>query len=161
MATPPPKKPDSGEKPKPKATSPAGPPAAKQPPPDAGPLPPMPAPHGGGPAPMDPLAAMLAAPAGPSPLPIGGSLPGPDEMAGADGSPLMQALISAMSPPPGAGVPVLNAPPQGGDPTMGVQGLLQLLALGDAGAGGPMGGVTPGGSGVPMDMSNPGLMVGY
>jgi hypothetical protein len=105
------------------------------------------------------------APMGPGGLPIGGSMPqaeGPDgapsDMGGSD---LLQALAGAIG---GGGDPYatgpfptsLNVGTQ--DPNMGLEQMLQALALAQMGVGGQPG---AGGSGVPFDQSGGmGQMIG-
>lgn len=130
---------------------------------------------------MDPTAAMmggmgdishLAPPAPPAPaapmgeggLPIGGNLPSSDPMMSPEmeGSGLFQALNQGLDPyasPPG-GHGVLD--PMGGQ-GMGLDQLLQLLAMSRAGLGGgagagQMNAMNP--SGQMNDMANPGQMIG-
>jgi hypothetical protein len=101
-------------------------------------------------------------------MPVGGSMPpiGPGEDGGMDGSGLLQALHGALS---GAGGdPYGVAPPQPGigfqgigtgDPNMGLEQMLQLLALGQQGVGGGPG---VGASGLDVGpFGNVGQMAGY
>ncbi len=95
---------------------------------------------------------------GPGGLPIGGSMPEVDPLYSPDmnGSPLLQALHGAVGYDAG---PEGHADLQGmgtGDPNMGLEQLIQMIAMSRAGVGG---GVPPGGSGVPFDRGNPGIMV--
>jgi hypothetical protein len=122
----------------------------------------MPRPGGG----MDPMAAMLNGlppMAGPSPAgPPGGSPMGSDPGfdPALDGSALMKSLNLSLSDPYAAG-------PQGygdlsgmgtGDPSMGLEQLLQLLALGQMGVGGSPGSPPPGSSGLMPDPGSAGMM---
>ncbi|MDR3635694.1 MAG: hypothetical protein P4L84_17965 [Isosphaeraceae bacterium] len=115
---------------------------------------------------MDPIAAMLGGlggagppaaggpqgpPMGPDGFPIGGSLPPPDPSGGDEmgGSSLLQALAGAMggdqyTQPPGAPDTMFQGIGQG-DPNMGIEQLLSMLALGQMGVGG---GPSPASSGV-------------
>ncbi len=112
---------------------------------------------------MDPMAAMLMGlgpamppvaqgpPTGPNGLPVGGTMPGPADMDGVGGSPLLAALFGSA----GQG-PVLGGVGTG-DPSMGLDVMLQMLALANAGVGGG-----PGSSGLdPGPMGNVGQMLGY
>jgi hypothetical protein len=125
--------------------------------------------HGLGPDPLgmgQPTPAPPGPPLGPDGLPPGGSLPGglaaqesADPTMG--GSDLLQALTAAVQagdPYGTTGVPTsLNIGPQ--DPNMGIEQMLQLLALGQMGVGGgpaPM----PGGSGLDLPPNLMGQMVG-
>jgi hypothetical protein len=148
-----------------------------------GPPPGMPKPGQG----MDPMQAMLngigpdplgagpppqqGPPLGPGGLPVGGSLPqlgGDDGDPSMDGSGLLQALAGALSAPPTAGDPYGVAPfqpSQGfegmgtGDPGMGQEQLMQMLALAQLGIGGGPG---AGSSGVDVGpFGNLGQMVGF
>jgi hypothetical protein len=129
---------------------------------------------------MDPMAAMLnglgpppapAMPPGPPGLPPGGSPmeADPGFNADMDGSALMQALNLSM----GGGQDPYSAGPMGSadlggmgtaDPNMGLEALLQLLALGQMGVGGSPGGPgmpgspTPGTSGLMPDLGMGGMM---
>lgn len=107
-------------------------------------------------------------PMGPNGLPVGGNLPSSDPMydQAMDGSSLFKALNMQLDPyAAGPGGESLQDPTQG-DPQMGLEGLLSLLALnmGGAGAGGmgqPMGGMgrlNP--SGVANDPTHPGETMG-
>lgn len=139
-------------------------------------FPPKPMPPGGGLPPMggppDPMAGLMpppgGAPMGPPPpgmppmgggpqLPFGGAMPGQDD--DVSGSPLLQALMASFGGDQGQPTD-LNVGQ--GDPQMGVQDLLNMLALGGAGVGGPggpMGGQGPaaGNSGVDRMPMNPGM----
>ncbi len=127
---------------------------------------------------MDPMMAMLngmpqfppppppapGPPMGPGGLPVGGSMPDLDpnfspemgdsqllkalsqSVGGYDAGPLGHADLAGLGPE---------------DPNMGIEQLMQMIALGNAGVGGAEGGVPPGGSGVNYDRGNPGFAVGY
>ncbi len=100
-------------------------------------------------------------------MPFGGSLPGdnPDGDPDMGGSDLLKALSGSLAGP-GMGDPYGVAPMQPGlgfegmgtgDPNMGIEQLLQALALGKMGVGGG-----PGGSGMdPGSMMGVGQMAGY
>jgi hypothetical protein len=122
---------------------------------------------------MDPMMAMMnglpqmappppppGPPMGPGGLPVGGSMPelDPNFSPEMGGSPLLQALRGSV----GGGM--YDAGPEGhaelggmgtGDPSMGLEQLIQMIALANGGVGG---GVPPGGSGVAFDRGNPGIM---
>lgn len=128
---------------------------------------------------MDPMMAMMngmpqfgqppppppGPPMGGGGLPVGGSMPELDPNSNEDmgGSSLLQALSQSIGG--------YDAGPEGhgelegmgtGDPNMGLEQLLQLIAMGNAGVGGtPETGVPPGGSGVNFDRGNPGFALGY
>jgi hypothetical protein len=132
---------------------PPGPPASMGPPPG------MQDPGMG----MDPMMAMLGGlgggmgapapppfPSGPNGLPVGGSYPeGTDEEMGqVDGSPLLQALMGGGESEEGD---PYDVPPDmlghvvdggTGDPAMGLDQILQMLALAKAGVGGDTGAQT-------------------
>lgn len=140
--------------------------------------PPLPMP--GSPKPgqgMDPVAAMMGGlgmspppqqhgpPLGPGGLPFGGSIVPPSDGDDDDmgGSPLLKALAAGLqggdqyAVPPGGPDTAFEGIGQG-DPNLGVENLLQLLALGQMGVGGVPGG---GQSGVDTGpFGNMGLMVG-
>ena len=111
----------------------------------------------GMPPPPPPPGAVM----GPGNLPVGGSPFDPsDPDSDMDGSSLLRALAQNSSDP-------YAGPPDGtedlssggmGDPNMGLQQLLQLLALGQMGAGGlPQQGPPGGGSAMSPDFGNPGF----
>lgn len=133
---------------------------------------------------MDPMAAMLggigqpppmpAPPQGPplggDGLPFGGSMPTPsDPDSDLGDSPLLQALAGSLAGPnpsdpygvtptgPGSAFEGIGA----GDPNMGLEQLLSLLALGKMGVGGPGQGPGPGSSGVEPDPTDIGQMMGF
>ena len=122
--------------------------------------------HGLGPDPMSggPLAPM-GPPLGPGRLPVGGSLPTPDDGGDQDmgGSDLLKALAGSLG-----GNDPYSVPPMGpdkgfqgmgtGDPGMGIEQMLQMLALGQMGVGGGPG---TGSSGIdPGSFDNMGMMIG-
>lgn len=135
-------------------------------------------PLGGGTRPgqgMDPMAAMLGGlgagapppqgpPMGPNGLPVGGEMPGPDADPEMGGSPLLQAMMGALqgggdpyTQPPGGPDHVFDGMGQG-DPHMGLDQLLSMLALGQMGVGG---GPSPGSLAAGIGpQSVPGQMVG-
>lgn len=96
-------------------------------------------------------------PMGPDGFPVGGSMPPPCEdggMCDMGGSDLLQALAGGgggvggdpYGQPPGAPGQVFEGMGQG-DPNMGLQQLLQMMALGQMGVGGPgSSGADPGGN---------------
>lgn len=133
-------------------------------PPYLGPPPGMPKPGQG----MDPMMAMLGGmpmmqgmtpppgpPMGPGGLPVGGSLPRQDPAFNPDmgGSNLLKALNLSLDPDSDTDLDGLGS----GDPNMGIEKLIQLLALGQMGAGG----TPPGGSGVDRSPVSPGTMLGF
>ena len=113
---------------------------------------------GGPPAPQGP-------PMGPGGLPVGGSLPGPGDGDGDEsmgGSDLLKALTAAVGgggdPYATNGMPTnLNVGPQ--DPNMGIEQMLQALALGGMGVGGGPPAM-PGGSGLDLPPSLMGQTIG-
>jgi hypothetical protein len=124
---------------------------------------------------MDPMMAMMmgmgdmshlgppapGAPMGPEGLPVGGGLPSSDPAMdpAMDGSSLFQALTASLDP--------YASPPEGhgelegmgtGDPGMGLDQLLAMLALSKAGVGGQGMGINP--SGQPNEPTYQGHMMG-
>jgi hypothetical protein len=114
----------------------------------------------GGPPPMAPQAPPPpGAVMGDGGMPLGGGVPfgGPGADPTMGGSDLLQAMNMALDPYGGDpdGTTSLNVGPS--DPTLGLEQLLQLLALAQMGVGDPMA-QPPGGSGVPMPPLGGGMM---
>lgn len=95
---------------------------------------------------------------------MGGGMPPEQEMGGAD-SPLLMALMQMMGGQGGGmGGSPLGMDPSQPDPSMGLEQMLQMLAMSQGGMGGTdpslQGGGMPGGSGVPMGMPGQGMGMG-
>ncbi len=207
MAFPPPKGgPPKSKPPGPGGPPGAGGPDAGNPDPMAGTGGPPPMQPPGGPPPgagADPMAAMMGQlgpgllpppqapppsfPGGPDGMPFGSSMPGGDmdgDQMDLEGSPLLQQLMGSL----GGGDEYATMPGESDhvfdgagtdDPGMGLDQIIQLLAMAQMGVGGgppepmmdpsmgmgmpqrPRGGVPPGGSGAPQGPSNIGSMLGF
>lgn len=114
--------------------------------------PPRPSPFGGPPAGQPMGGSPFGGPPPGPAMPVGGSLPGLDDGQTQEDSPLLAALAASLGGGQQGEPTDLNVGPA--DPGMGIEQLLQMLALGGMGVGG---GEQAGGSGVPQLGSRPGM----